>query len=73
LRLVRDAVEQSPKDFQYHENLARVLIFLDRFDEADHEIIQMKHLNHLGTANVRIKAIEQRLETARTLAAKQQG
>ena len=71
LRLMLDATEQSPGNIQYHENLAKVLIFLGRFDEAKSQITQMRRLDRIGTAIDRIHAIEQRLEAARTTPAVQ--
>jgi len=64
LRLLRGAIELKPRDMQYHENLAKVLIFLRRFDEAGEEIQTMRGLDRLGVAGSRIAALQTRLENA---------
>ena len=65
IRLMQGALEASPKNLQYHENLARALIFLRRFDEAQGEIEKMQQLNHLGTSNAPIRATQKRLQDAK--------
>jgi len=67
VRLIRGALEINPNNLQYHENLAKVLILLGQFDAAHDEIAQMKRLNHLGTSNTRIRAMEQRLQNGQAL------
>ncbi len=65
IRLMQGALEASPKNLHYHENLARALIFLRRFDEAQGEIEKMQQLNHLGTSNAPIRATQKRLQDAK--------
>jgi len=67
LRLIYGALEASQNNLQYHENLAKVLILLRKFDAAQGEIEQMKRLNHLGTSTSGIRAMEQRLQDAESL------
>jgi len=65
LRLMKDAVERSPNTLQYHENLARVMIFLRRFEDAEKELGKMDRLDRFGTNRAQIDSLRRRLVAAR--------
>ena len=65
LRLMNAAIAKEPKNIQYRENLAKVLIFLRKFGDAEAEINEVQRLNQFRTADSRVAALRERLEHAR--------
>ena len=65
LRLTKIAVEQSPSNVQYLENLADVLIADHQLDAAAQQIVAIRKLNRFGTQDARIDSLESRLMSAK--------
>jgi hypothetical protein len=65
LRLLREAVSLSPREAQHHINLARLLIALKQFDEAQREIDAVRRIGALGQNESRALELDARLLRAR--------
>ncbi len=65
LRLLEESITLEPKESEHRVGLARVLIALDRFDEAQAQIAALRELGRLGQYNDKAELLEQRLATQR--------
>lgn len=64
LRLMQEAVVLAPQEPQHRDNLVRLLIALDRYDEARREIAALRSSGRLGQNEQRAKKLERRLDDA---------
>lgn len=65
LRLLDETITLEPKEPEHRVGLVRVLIALDRFDEAQTQIAALRRLGRLDQYDDKAELLEQRLATQR--------
>jgi hypothetical protein len=65
LRLLEETITLEPKESEHRVGLARVLIALNRFDEAQAQIAALRRLGRLGQYDGKAELLEQRLAAQR--------
>ena len=65
LRLLDETITLEPKEPEHRVGLVRILIALDRFDEAQTQIAALRRLGRLDQYDDKAELLEQRLATQR--------